>query len=198
MNTHAPLRRLLDTATEQLDQSATHDGLTNCDTLAAARGYLDRLKPDYCTEPDAYPIHTPAHDGGPFNLRPANRWTVPADKILCNDVQIDLDERRNTHPHGVRLWLITDEHGPAAAVWASCTQDALDEAADADLLDHLQLKEEDIEEDDEPARLGNADEPFNLDHVWAYPVTLDPPRDHYLILAFARAMETGPDTLAEL
>lgn len=38
------LASLLDCATKQLDQSATHGGLTNCDMLAKARAALDAAK----------------------------------------------------------------------------------------------------------------------------------------------------------
>lgn len=38
------IEKLLELAEKQLDQSATHDGLTNCDIIAKARAELEDLR----------------------------------------------------------------------------------------------------------------------------------------------------------
>lgn len=75
------------------------------------------------------------------------------------------------NPHHIRPWLIHNEYGPLCVVFASCEQDALDEAADSDKLDSCLIAPEDYEEhgvnSDEPecAFLGNASEPFDLTYI---------------------------------
>lgn len=72
------------------------------------------------------------------------------------------------NPHRVRPWLITNSFSNCGCqvigiVFATCEGDALDEAVNENRMDHLQLKEE--EADDETIRLGNAGEPFDIEGV---------------------------------
>jgi hypothetical protein len=70
------------------------------------------------------------------------------------------------NPHRVRPWLIHDAGFVVAVVFASCEQDALDEAADAGKFDGLQVSEKDLNDygpdEDGIARLGNAGELFDI------------------------------------
>ena len=75
------------------------------------------------------------------------------------------------NPHSVRPWLIHNEYGPLCVVFASCEQDALDEAVDNDRLDSCLIPEADYADygvwtdNDRSAHLGNAGEPFDLDYI---------------------------------
>lgn len=72
----------------------------------------------------------------------------------------------DSNPHKVRPWLIHDAGFTVAIVFASCEQDALDEAADAGKLDGFQVTESDMADYgpdcDGLAFLGNAGEPFDI------------------------------------
>jgi hypothetical protein len=76
------------------------------------------------------------------------------------------------NPHNMRPWLIGNEYGVLAIVYAHHEQDALDEMVDSDRLDSCLLSDEDVIErtdadgNEDFARLGNAGEPFNLDYIW--------------------------------
>lgn len=80
------------------------------------------------------------------------------------------------NPHKVRPFLIHNEFGTLAIVYADNEQDALDEAADADKLDSVQVDEEEYfkadEEghSDEYANLGNAGQPFDLTYIGLIPL----------------------------
>jgi hypothetical protein len=71
----------------------------------------------------------------------------------------------------VRPFLIHNEYGTLAIVYASHLQDALDEAVDADRMNSCLVSDEDYAEAekegwaDEYARLGNAGEPFDLTYI---------------------------------
>lgn len=122
------------------------------------------------------------------------------ERVLANDVSFPWEG----HPHNMRLFLIGNEYGALAAVWADCDQDAFDEACDADLLAGLSCSDEDAEahaRGDTPedvTLLGNAGEPFNLDHAWIRPVALDLEKDGRLLVAFAEARGAGYKTLEEV
>lgn len=70
------------------------------------------------------------------------------------------------NPHNVRPFLIHDHGYPVAIAFASCLQDALDEAADSGKLDRFQVTEKDMadygEEEEGISRLGNASEPYDI------------------------------------
>lgn len=97
------------------------------------------------------------------------------------------------NPHNVRLWVIGHEFGAVCAVWASCEQDALDNAADRGWMDMF-LIGDDADVTDDAAFLGNAGEPFDLTYAWCVPVQFDPVRDlrTIVILASAHGAEYGP------
>jgi len=131
-----------------------------------------------------------------------NRLTLDADRILANDVIVPGE----TNPHKVGLWLIESVYGPLGAVWADNEADALDEAADEELLDALSLSEEDAEErttgigddtEEDFARLGNDSSPFDLDNAnirrlaWT-----DIPKETQEALLLAR--EEGLEDLSEI
>ena len=72
------------------------------------------------------------------------------------------------NPYNVRPWLLHDHGFPLAVVFASCLQDALDAAVDADKLDRFMVTDADYEAqgDDNPlAYLGNACEPFDIESI---------------------------------
>jgi hypothetical protein len=119
------------------------------------------------------------------------RMTLPADCVLTNDVTFDGEY----NPHGTKLFVISNEYGYVAAVWASCEQDALDEAVDADLLHCFAIEEADADED--TARLGNAGEPFDLTYcgMHALPQSDMPTA---LLMAFAEARGEGADSLDDV
>lgn len=122
---------------------------------------------------------------------------LDAEKILCNDVMLpaDFDEGSRFNPNNIRLWVIGHEFGAICAVWAGCEQDALDNAVDCNILDCLAVTDADDQENENHARLGNASEPFDLSMAWMSCVEWDASRDIKLIVKFARAAESGADTL---
>lgn len=102
--------------------------------------------------------------------------------ILANDVTF----QHEYNPHNVRLWVIGHEFGAVCAVWAACEQDAFDEMVDSDLGDAFLISDEDIENDEEYAYLGNAGEAASLDNAWIEAVDLQK-QEIELLLAFAEA-----------
>ena len=132
-------------------------------------------------------------NGGPFNCSPSREIELENDRILCNDVHLP---HCRINYHNVRLWVIGNEFGALCAVWASCEQDALDEACDAGMLDGLAIEEpKEGDEDEDVTRLGNASEPFDLTNCWMQMVRLDGPKDWELIARFAEAKGACQDTL---
>lgn len=119
------------------------------------------------------------------------RMTLGADRILANDVTFDGEY----NPHNVGLWIVFNEFGPVAGVWAQSEQDALDEAVDAGLMDGFAIDEADA--DEETARLGNASEPFDLTscHVARLPQSDMPTA---LLIAFGEARGEGANTLDDV
>lgn len=78
------------------------------------------------------------------------------------------DGSRQYNPHNVRPWLLHDHGFAVCVVFASCEQDALDEAADAGKLDSYRVRgyENDYgDNDDGFVYLGNASEPFDIESV---------------------------------
>ena len=75
------------------------------------------------------------------------------------------------NPNRVKPYLIHNEYGVLAIVYASHLQDALDEAVDSDKLDSCLVSVEDYNEAekdghaDEFVFLGNAGEPFDLTYI---------------------------------
>lgn len=133
------------------------------------------------------------------------RWSLDgkisldADRILCNDV-IAAGE---SNPHKVGLWVIEGLYGPAAAVWESNEQDALDEAADADLMRAFHMDDDDVEDrtdengDEEFARLGNEGDPYDLNDCHIRRIAWkDIPEETQE--AFLLARDEGLETLADL
>ncbi len=145
-----------------------------------------------------YTIYTKAN-----RLMPANQFQVACGNIVCNDVTLpaEFDEASRHNPHNVRLWIVGHCHGPLCCIWASCEQDALDNAVDASMLDCMLVDPADLVDYDYESNpdnysfLGNASEPFNLDDCWMAEVDLATPRDNYLVIKLARASEGGHDTL---
>jgi len=115
-------------------------------------------------------------------------------RILANDVIFS----HEYNPHNVRLWLISNEYGPVAAVWADCEQDAIDEATDAGLMDAFLLEDDDIDEEDmevgEYSFIGNAGEPADLTNLDIEAVDLSQ-QSLELLIAFAEARGACADTL---
>ena len=117
---------------------------------------------------------------------------IDSDCVLANNVTFEGEY----NPYKTRLWLIHNEYGYIAAVWADNEQDALDTAVDNGLLDSCLLSEEDLKDFDEDdiCYLGNAGEPFDLQYIGmeslstsSIPVST--------LLKFAEARGAGAKTL---
>lgn len=124
-------------------------------------------------------------------------FTIDGKDILLNDPQLPWEY----NPHRIKLWLIGDETGPLACVWASGASDALDALVDADRGDNILIDEEDMDDykndqgEYDVAYLGNAGEPGDLEHAWIEEVSFVPARDYRLLCAIAYGMGAGLDTL---
>ena len=113
---------------------------------------------------------------------------LEGERILCNDIRLP----GSTNYQNSVLWVIGNEYGPLGAAWGN-EQDALDALVDGDLAAGILIDEADADEDS--PRLGNADEPANLDYCWMVEVEFKAERDLALLLAFARAEGAGDNTL---
>lgn len=122
---------------------------------------------------------------------------LKAEQILANDVHYPGDY----NPHNVKLWVIGHVYGPVAMVWASCEQDALDEAWDKDLLKCFAVDAGEQTEDEATresyAYLGNASEPADLTDCWMNTVPWESLPEP-LKLAFAEAKGACVDSLGDL
>lgn len=131
----------------------------------------------------------------PFTQNPAF-CEIEGEHIICNDVQLPgtIDASCRFNPHKVRAWLIGNTFGAVCMVFAPCGQNALDSAVDAGKLDAFKADDQTIE-NERFAYLGNASEQFDLSDFWMGEATFDPARDILLIVALARAAESGAGTL---
>jgi hypothetical protein len=102
------------------------------------------------------------------------RIPIDANTYYFKDQVVNPDEYiapGGFNPHNMRPWLICNEFGPLAIVYAYHEQDALDEMVDSDRLDSCLLSPEDEKErtspdgEEEFSRLGNAGEPFDLTYI---------------------------------
>lgn len=138
-----------------------------------------------------------AVDGGAFNCMPSREVELADANVLCNNVVFPWE----FNPHKVKLYLIGNEFGAVAAVWADSEQNAWDELIDSGLGDSFLVAEDDIDaealERGDYTCLGNASEPCNLDYAWMQEVRLDPALDYQLLCAFAEARGAGQTTLSE-
>lgn len=136
-------------------------------------------------------------------LSKTDSTTLDANRVLTNDVVLDGEY----NPHNVALWLVLNEYGTLAAVWAGNEQDALDLAVDEGLLDSCAVEgpvsfdEKEQGYFDEGGAtvtlLGNAGEPFYLDNVGMRRV----PQSEMpvnLLIAFAEARGAGASTLEDV
>ena len=104
-----------------------------------------------------------------------NEFELSGERVLANDVVFSHER----HPYRMRLWIIGNEFGALAAVWASCEQDAMDEACDAGLLDGLSLDAETVADwsihyrGEGIMRLGNASEAFDATNAWLHEAPLE-------------------------
>ena len=121
----------------------------------------------------------------------ANEFNIEAKNVICNDVMLpsSIDATNRYNPHKVRMWLIGHFHGPVCAIFASCEQDALDDAVDANMLDCMLCEDQDFDNPDnaDMASLGNAGELFDLSDCWIAEVDFDAARDIHLICKLCRA-----------
>jgi hypothetical protein len=126
------------------------------------------------------------------------------DKILCNDVFMPWED----NPHKVQLWVLGNEYGPLAALWADGASDAMDELIDsgrgdsflidaADLGDYRTCGTDEEPEYEDVTFLGNASEPCDTQYLWLTEVVLKPERDCRLLCGFAYAQGAGRETLAQ-
>lgn len=114
-------------------------------------------------------------------------------KIAVNDVNFPINIQNGYNPYAVGLMVIGNEYGTICAVWASCAQNALDEAVNLNLFNCQLLSDEDAT--DETPRLGNAGEPFDLDNVWIGAVDFQLPRDFELLKACILAEDSDSNFL---
>lgn len=87
---------------------------------------------------------------------------------FTDDDIIDHDDAPFAHeynPHNHSAWLFHDHGFTLCVVFASCLQEALDEAADNGKLDRYQFSYKDYDGSDELAHLGNASEPFDIESL---------------------------------
>ena len=119
---------------------------------------------------------------------------LEGENILLNDVNLPEHIERSYNPYNVKLWVIGNEYGALCAAWASCEQDALDAAVDANMLDCLMAEEQDHDNED-LTPLGNASELFDLNSVWMGEVEFNAARDIKPIVALVRESAEGKDTL---
>ena len=122
---------------------------------------------------------------------------IEGEHVICNDVQLPgtIDASCRFNPHKVRAWLIGHTFGAVCMVFAPCEQDAMDSAVDAGKMDAFMAEDQSDHENEEFTALGNASELFDLSDAWLGEVTFDPARDILLIVALARAAESGAGTL---
>ena len=118
-------------------------------------------------------------------------------QIRCNDVMLPaaFDTASTYNPQKIRLWVVGHVFGAVHAVFASHEQDALDELADCGALDFCRVADGLTVDEDTVCRLGNASEPFDLSDFWIGEVAFEAARDIKLIVALARASESGADYL---
>ena len=71
------------------------------------------------------------------------------------------------NPHNVRPWLLHDHGFVICVVFADCLQDALDEAVDNNKLDHLQIDDKEVNDQncEQYTCLGNASEWFDIESL---------------------------------
>lgn len=134
-------------------------------------------------------------DRGPFNCRPAYVAELDDERIHANDVILPWE----FNPHNVGLFVIGHEFGPLCAVWGS-EHEILDIACDLGEMDCFAIPPDDYaamdeSERDDCATLGNASEPFNLDHCWIQRVRLDESLDCRLLCGFAESRADNATTL---
>ena len=127
-------------------------------------------------------------------LMPANQFQVPADKIICNDVELPKGMDDSYLSGLMKMWIIGGAFGVSHCIFASCEQSALDESCDADLLNWCLPDNQDYD-DESFTSLGNAGDLFDLPDVWMAEVDLKIERDFMLILKLVRAQERGTDNL---
>lgn len=113
-------------------------------------------------------------------------------QIAVNDVNFPSHIQKGYNPYAVGLIVIGNEYGARTAVWASSAQNTLDTAVDLNQLDCL-LDENQTCDYDDLVPLGNADELFDLSHVWVGVVDFQLPRDFELMKACILA-EDDPDS----
>ena len=87
---------------------------------------------------------------------------IPAGAVLANEVIFPTE----FNLYNVHIFLIHNEYGYIAAVWASSAQDALDRAVNSDLLNSCLIATADLPDfGDDVSYLGNASEPFDLSNI---------------------------------
>lgn len=130
-------------------------------------------------KPTKFELHT--KQGFVFTLKPEN--------IYCNEEPVLPDDY---HPYNMRLWVIGHTYGAVCAVWATCEQNAFDNACNLNAIDCF-LSEEQDDDNEELTPLGNASELFDLSEAFIYEVDFKIERDWQLLKAFARCNDN--DTL---
>jgi len=138
-------------------------------------------------------LHTGPVDGGPFACRPAMSHEIEDESILTNDVTFPWERG----PLPPALYILGHEFGAVCAVWATCEQDAWDEACDAGLLACFEAEDEAEDEGEDLTRLGNESRPHDLTYGWALLADLSKASPQTLC-RFAEARGAGADTLAEV
>ena len=122
--------------------------------------------------------------------------------------QLEIEDTRallngNPGDYNDKLFLISAPVGNfaqnIALIWANNEQDAFDIACDENLLDDWLVEENEIENEDEVIRLGNASDAFDLQDATITRVPdSDWKSDYDYVFALGAASECGPETLADV
>lgn len=122
-----------------------------------------------------------------------NQAEVEIDDNMVVDVQ-DFIPAGEYNPHNVRPFVLGDEFGVFAIVFASHEQEAIDKAIDSGKMDGMKVSDEDLENasEDELGEYicgGNASEYFYQDYLWI--ATLPNPAMSFITLLAAKINEEG-------
>lgn len=114
------------------------------------------------------------------------------DQISFTDEDVinpdDFIPKGESNPHSVRPYLLHDHGFVLAVVFASCLQDAIDEAVDAGKLDRYMVRPEDAEDypnEEGISFLGNACEAFDIESLSA----IELPNPKFSFVALFEAMK---------
>jgi hypothetical protein len=137
-----------------------------------------------------------------------NSNLVMAKLFKGTNSELEIDDTRallngNPTDYNDKLFLISAPVGNfgynIALLWANNEQDAFDIACDENLLDGWLVEDNEIENEEEIIRLGNASDAFDLQDATITRVPdSDWKSDYDYVFALGAASECGPETLADV